>query len=292
MKKKTVAKKTIIITVFIVFLASLIFYNVDKYFGPNISLFIKILVFLSISFSIVRIIGKYVETRDIPNSQQIGTQVKISGYILSILIVFSFFKELSSTILTIGTVGGLILGLTLQPVLGNFFAGVLIMSTKFVEVGKTIRILSSSIPLTITPLPSYKFFSVENADAGYKGKIIEIDWFYSLLETDEGKIIKIPNLLLLNSAIIDYSKEISTYSLRVEFPLKLKKSWNLKKIYNEVKKILKKYNVVEGPYFNEQSDKNYVFLRMRIKSRIKNWEEEKSEILFKLLTLKEKVEKA
>lgn len=258
---------------------------------PNgISSFVNFVVFLAFSFTFFRILGKYIEKTGITKAKQIGSQVKLMGYILSIFIAFSFFKELSGVILTFGTVTGIILGLTLQPVLGNFFAGVLIMATRFIEVGKKIRILSSSIPFMLTPLPPYKYFSVENADLGYKGEIIEVDWFFSVLKTDEGKIVKVPNLLLLNSAVIDYRDEKEfTYSLRLEFPLKMKRGWNLEKVKKEIEKILKGYNVIEGPYFNEQSDKDYVFIRLKIKAKDENWEEEKSSLLIKILSLKQKV---
>ncbi|MEM5853074.1 MAG: mechanosensitive ion channel family protein [Candidatus Aenigmatarchaeota archaeon] len=258
----------------------------------QLEILINLIIFFSLSFMFFRSLGNYVQKLDIPRARQIGNQVKIVGYLITVLLSLTFFKEFSSALLAIGTVSGLVLGLTLQPVLGNFFAGVLIMFTRYIEVGKNIRILSTSIPYTILSFPAHKFFSVESSDVGYKGEIIEIDWFFSVLKTEEGKILKVPNLMLLNSAILDTSDhENFVYSLRVEFPLKMKKGWNIDKLEKKIKDILKGYDLVEGPYFNEQSDKDYVYVRMRIKSKKKSWEEEKSEVLKKLLKLKGLVEK-
>lgn len=244
-----------------------------------------------IFFIFFRKVGTYIKNMDIPRSKQISQQVKILGYVISLLIFLSFFKELTMAVLTIGTISGLILGITLQPVLGNFFAGVLITFTRYIDVGRKIRILSSSIPFGSSTFPAYKFLSVEEVDIGYKGEIVEIDWFFSTIKTEEGKIIKIPNLVLLNSAVLDYTElDKFIYSIRVEFPLKMKKGWNLERLEKEINKILKRYNVISGPYFNEQSDKNYVYIRTKIESKIKDWEREKSEVLKKLLRLKEKIE--
>ncbi|MEM5868904.1 MAG: mechanosensitive ion channel family protein [Candidatus Aenigmatarchaeota archaeon] len=261
----------------------LIFINeIEGYTIPISSFIVTILFFRSL--------GNRIKKLEIPKSKQVAQQIKIIGYLISILILLSFFKELTTAILTVGTISGIVLGLTLQPVLGNFFAGVLITFTRFIEVGKKVRILSSSIPFGSSLFPAYKFLSVEEVDVGYKGEIIDIDWFFSLLKTEEGKIVKIPNLVLLNSAVVDYSEEKFIYSIRVEFPLRMKEGWNLEKLEDEIKRIVKDYNVIEGPYFNEQSDKNYVYIRLRIKAKEGNWQREKSEVLKRLLDLKNKIE--
>jgi small-conductance mechanosensitive channel len=62
----------------------------------------------------------------------------------------------------------LVFGLALQPILSNLFAGIIILSTRYVEVGKKIKILSSQIPYGLVSPPPYKFLSVENTDLGYK----------------------------------------------------------------------------------------------------------------------------
>lgn len=257
-------------------------YEIEGYITPILAFIVSVLFFRSL--------GNRIKRLELPRSKQMAQQVKTIGYLISILILLSFFKELTTAILTVGTISGIVLGLTLQPVLGNFFAGVLITFTRFIEVGKRVRILSSSIPFGSSLFPAYKFLSVEEVDVGYKGEIIDIDWFFSLLRTDEGKIVKIPNLVLLNSAVIDYSEEKLIYSIRVEFPLKMKEGWNLNKVEEEIKKIVKDYNVIEGPYFNEQSDKSYVYIRLKVKAKEGNWQKEKSEVLKRLLELKRSIE--
>jgi len=290
-----------ILNIVLILISILVLFILPKlsiFLGLKDSIIFKILLAsltAIVGFFVSRFIGNKIEELEIEKSKQIGNSIKFAGYFITFFLVLSWFTELSlATLLTTSAFGGIIIGLALQPVLGNLFAGMIIMISKYVEVGSKVRILSTQIPYSLLGFPAYKYLSVESADTGYKGEIISLEWFFTILKTDEGKIIKIPNLVLLNSAVIDYSKseEEFVYSLRVEFPLKMKKGWNLEKLEKEINKILKDYNVVEGPYFNEQSDKDYVFVRMKIKSKNKNWEKGKSEVLKKLLLLKEKVEKA
>jgi small-conductance mechanosensitive channel len=181
-----------------------------------------------------------------------------------------------------------VLGLALQPILSNLFAGIIILSTRYIEVGKNIKILSSQIPFGLVPLPPYKFLSVENTDLGYKGSIKKVTLFYSIFQSEEGEEIKIPNAILLNSVILERDKENAIISVRVEFPLKLK--IGLEKLEDEIKRSLKGFNIVEGPYFNEQSDKEHVFITLKVESK-DNWKKTKSEVLKRLLILKEKLKK-
>jgi tRNA(Glu) U13 pseudouridine synthase TruD len=72
----------------------------------------------------------------------------------------------------------------------------------------------------------------------------------------------------LNSVILDRDKENVIISVRVEFPLKLKV--DLEKLEDKIKRSLKEFNVVEGPYFNEQSDKEHVFITLKVETK-ENW---------------------
>jgi hypothetical protein len=65
---------------------------------------------------------------------------------------------------------------------------------------------------------------------------------------------------------------------------------SLEELEEKIKKTLKGFKIVEGPYFNEQSDKEYVFITLKIEAK-ENWKQTKSEALKKLLILKEKLER-
>jgi len=225
---------------------------------------------------------------NLPYSKNFSNLLYVLAFLIAGIIILRVWNVDTSFILQSSVLLCLILGLALQPILSNLFAGIIILSTRYVEVGKRIKILSSQIPYGLVPLPAYKFLSVESTDLGYKGSIKKVTLFYSVFQSDEGEEIKIPNAILLNSVILEREKENAIVSVRVEFPLKLKIS--LDKLEDEIKKVLKDYKIIEGPYFNEQSDKEYVFIMLKVETK-KNWKETKSEVLKRLLLLKKKVEK-
>ncbi len=139
----------------------------------------------------------------------ISSLIKVVGYILAIIAAISIAGADLSGLLAGGVVTGLVLGIALQPVLSNFFAGILVMTTKMVKIGSRARILSTSIPFSPVILPAYKYFSADFVEPGFKGTIVDINFFYTRMVTDEGREIKIPNILLMNSAIADYTPEFS-----------------------------------------------------------------------------------
>ena len=181
------------------------------------------------------------------------------------------------------------LGLALQPVLENFFAGILIMTTGFVSIGDRIRILNSQIPYMPANLPPYKFFSREYIEQGLEGTVAEIDLFYSRLILENGREFRIPNSLLLKSSVVDYTSKLSKklyVSVRVEFPLD---KVDLNSLLEEVKEELKDFEIEEGPYLSEQSDKENVIVSLRIVADVDNWKKTKSEVLKRLLLLRSRI---
>jgi len=217
----------------------------------------------------------------------ISSLVRISGYIIAIVVAAGVAGVDLTGLLAGGVVAGLVLGLALQPVLGNFFAGILLMATRMIEVGGRARVVTSSVPYSPTILPAYKFFSSDYVEIGYKGTIVDMNFFYTRMVTDSGREIKIPNALLLNSAIIDYSPEFSNreiINVRVEMPLA---SIDLDSLEDIVRNTLRDFEIAGGPYINEQSDKDHVIILVRISvPENEDWRKVKSEALKRLLQLR------
>ncbi|BBG25863.1 mechanosensitive ion channel family protein [Sulfuracidifex tepidarius] len=227
------------------------------------------------------------------NSSQVSivipNVVKYVGYILVFIGVLAVFGVTSAEALAGGTFAGLILGLALQPVLENFFAGILIISTGFISIGDHVRVLNSQIPYVPANLPPYKFFSREYIEQGLEGTVVEIDLFYSRLLLENGRELRIPNSLLLKSSVIDYTSKLSKniyVSLRVEFPLD---KVDLSTLEEQVKDSLKEFEIEEGPYLSEQSDKDNVIVSLRIVADVNSWKRTKSDALRELLYLRSKM---
>ena len=106
--------------------------------------------------------------------------------LLIITIAVNLGAEMSTVVAVIvafiGTVG-LAIGLALQGSLSNFAGGVLILFLKPFKIGDYIE---------------------EHAD-GYEGFVEKIEIFYTTLKTRDNKAIVIPNGLLSNNSITNYS---------------------------------------------------------------------------------------
>lgn len=282
-----------IILVFVVGIISIVLLDLYLKDFPYKNYLYAAIIFIFGSL-IAEITAKKIKREKIHQAEYFSSLSRIVIYLIIILVVVSYLGISGGNFLVAGgAFSGLIIGLAIQPVLANFFAGIIIILTKFVEIGDRIKILSAQIPFSITVLPPYKFFSVDNLDVGYDGKIVEIGLFFSKLITTDRKEIKIPNSILLSSAIMDYKSEEVDFqrivSLRVEFPLEMKKSYNLDILEKEILKSLKEFKIIEGPYFSEQSDKDHVLVMLKIDPEKRDWKLVKSMALKNLLKLRQKI---
>lgn len=177
-----------------------------------------------------------------------------------------------------GTILGLVLGLAAQHTLGNLFAGILIISTKILRPGDKISILSTSVPTFVLAFPPYKFYSYDYY-LPYKGYVKEVGLFFSRIVTEDGLVLKVPNLAFLSGAIVNLTESKSEYlkiRVRVEIPIFAE----IEKIIEKIKEELIKYTssrfIVENIYITEinwpAADKaNYVVI---VECKVKGFDEE------------------
>jgi small-conductance mechanosensitive channel len=221
---------------------------------------------------------------------QISSLIKVTGYIFAALAIIGIAGADLSGFLAGGIVTGLVLGIALQPILSNFFAGILIMATRMIEVGNRARLVTSGIPFSPAILPAYKYFSADFIEPGFKGTIIDINFFYTRMVTDEGREIKIPNIIFMNSAVVDYSPEFSkreVVNLRVEMPIG---NTDLESLEERIREALRGFQIEAGPFFNEQSDKEHVIILVKLAVPVgEDWRKVKSEALKRLLMLRKRI---
>jgi len=244
----------------------------------------------------VNIVGNavvlYLRERVREKAYAVGNLIKIVGILAVVLFAISVSRIGAELALLGGTVTGLVLGLALQPILGNLFAGIIILVTRFVEIGDAVRVVTTQMPYHVAFLPPYKYFSPDYVVPGYRGRVAEIGLFYTTLILDTGYELKVPNMILLNSGVVDYTPKWSERQLifiRLELPLSVIELENLEE---EVRKVLEGLNVVAVDY-TEQSDKDFVVVRVKLEIPPgENWRAVKSEALRRLLRYRnEKIEK-
>jgi small-conductance mechanosensitive channel len=248
---------------------------------------VKSLIIVVAGIIAINIVGNaiimYLRDRVKERAYAVGNVVKVIGILAVLLFAISISRLGAELALLGGTVTGLVLGLALQPVLGNLFAGIIILTTRFVEVGDTVRIVASQIPYHIASLPAYKYFSPDYVAPGYKGRVVEIGLIYTTLILDTGYELRVPNMVLLSSGVVDYTpkwSEKQVVLVRLELPLSV---IDLDKLEEEIRKALEGLNVVAVDY-TEQSDKDFVIVRVKLEIPPgENWRAVKSEALKRLL---------
>jgi small-conductance mechanosensitive channel len=215
--------------------------------------------------------------------------VKYIGYIVIFAFAISALGVTSGEAIVGGAFAGIVVGLALQPILQNFFAGLLIIGTGYIAIGDHVRIMSTRITYTPALFPPYKFFSRDFLEQGIEGHVVEIDLFFSRILMDNGREIRVPNSILLESSVIDYTSKLGKdfiVNIRVEFPLN---KLDLERIEEQIIETLRGFEIVDGPYIHEQSDKEHVIITLKVKSDVDHWKKVKSEVLKRLLMLRKKI---
>jgi len=112
----------------------------------------------------------------------LGLLIQIFGYFIVVLTVLGLLSVNVSGLLLGGAITGVVVGIAAQQTLANFFAGLVIISVRPLEVGE--RVVLRSGPL----------------GGEYEGVVTDMGMFYVDMVTDNGPV-KLPNAGVLASAI-------------------------------------------------------------------------------------------
>ena len=207
--------------------------------------------------------------------------VAVLGYMIAVAAAASYISFSASALLASATFGGLVLGLALQPTLGSFFAGILILVAGQVRPGTEVRVLTWHIPFQSAASPGYKYFSPDQIYPGYMGKVLQVGLFFTTLETEEGQTMKLPNsVLATDAAVIRYTNRDYFFNVRYEFPARYDPYVVLKRVAEETKD----FPVLKA-YVNEQSDKEYYIVKLVLNAKQEDHAAMKSLVLSRLIRL-------
>src|SRR4051812_37095048 len=108
--------------------------------------------------------------------------VLLGGYLIAVLAVCDLLGVQLRQVLVGGAITGIVVGLAAQPVLGNLFAGLVLLFARPYVPGQRVRVMSGALngPLI--------------------GVIVSAGLLYTVLETADGPL-NIPNSSLLSSAV-------------------------------------------------------------------------------------------
>ncbi|AAT43098.1 mechanosensitive ion channel family protein [Picrophilus oshimae] len=142
-------------------------------------------------------------TRNLAGQSTAGTMnftIKLIGYIITAVIFFSILKIDIGAALAAGGFAGLVLGLASQDVLSNIFGGIAVVGSRPFRVGDRITVSTWQYGLDAPAYPP-KFYSNDFLIPGYTGVVTNISLMYTSMLTDDNVPLKIPNSIMIQSAI-------------------------------------------------------------------------------------------
>ncbi|MEM3090670.1 MAG: mechanosensitive ion channel family protein [Candidatus Bathyarchaeia archaeon] len=179
--------------------------------------------------------------------------ILVVGYVVIGLMILAVFEVTGITAVAGATVSGLIIGLGLQPILANLFAGLIILGTGFLRPGTEVKI-SGGLPLSTVAFPAYKMFSRDEFMPTLRGVVMEVGLLHTKILSDSGEMVKIPNnLAFSNSVVMEEREEPKTVRVRYEFPVEYDPDNVLANLQKALSKNFQDFRI----YVEEQSDKNY-----------------------------------
>jgi small-conductance mechanosensitive channel len=108
--------------------------------------------------------------------------VLLAGYLIAVLAVCDLLGVQLRQVLVGGAITGIVVGLAAQPVLGNLFAGLVLLFARPYVPGQQVRVLSGAI------------------NGPHTGVVVSAGLLYTILETKDGPL-NIPNSALLAAAV-------------------------------------------------------------------------------------------
>lgn len=198
------------------------FSKIPTQYSNNLSKIIHIIIIISITFVAGNLAGKVFnqslrETSvPIPNTGLLQAIIKISIYIVGILIALNYLGISITPIITALGVGGLAVALALKDTLANLFSGVHILVEKAIKVGDYIRM-----------------------DNGIEGFVEDITWRTTRIKTIQNNFVIVPNEKLVQSIVTNF--DLNDRKLAV--PIKISVSYEsdidkVEKVLLEVAKSL------------------------------------------------------
>jgi len=131
---------------------------------------------------VIRTISKrlYGLIADTSESQVRSTRgmIVIAGYLAMVAIAISIMAADRTATVVIRAVSGIILGVSIQSLIGNAIAGMVLAITRPFRIGDIITVF------------------------GNTGKVYDIGLLYTTMTAEEGMIVLVPNTSLLTTAIV------------------------------------------------------------------------------------------
>ena len=143
--------------------------------------------------------------------------VSFAAYILLAVVVIGEVGVGGVDLLAAGGFLGIILGLASQTVLSNLVAGVVLLFVRPMAPQDRVTVTTWQYGLLAPAYPP-KFYSQDFLIPGFTGEVVRVGLMYSDLHLDDGTLIKIPNNVLIQAAVVVHPVEGRWVRVKYEVP--------------------------------------------------------------------------
>lgn len=174
-------------------------------YRPEWTFYVKAAIFAIAALVAIWIVGRAIRTYAIPRtSPSVGSTLQlvfnIVAYTALIFGIFSFLGvNLSSALIGAGFLG-IVLGLAAQTVLGNVIAAMAMHAARPFVVGDRITFVFSTYGL------QWQTYPHEALPSGYTGTVREMTLIYTVVESDDGIPMQIPNGQMIQALVLNLSR--------------------------------------------------------------------------------------
>lgn len=205
----------------------------------NLLTVVHVLIAAVLGTTALLLIGRLIEratrrSMDLRRASLVLSLYRLAAYTTLALVLLAVAGVNGLALLAGGTFAGLVLGLASQTVLSNLIAGVALLLTRPLQPGDRVTIVTWQYGLLAPAYPP-KFYSQDTLVPGYTGTVISLSLVYSLLRMDEGSMFKVPNSILIQSAIISYDLPERWVRAKYELPVRADPELALKQIAEAVR---------------------------------------------------------
>lgn len=132
----------------------------------------------------------------LPSLSLITNLTRTTIYVLGLLAILRAFGVAVTPLITALGVGGLAVALALQDTLSNLFAGIYIVLSKNIDPGDYVKL-----------------------ESGQEGKVRDISWRATTLETISNTLIIVPNTKFAASILTNFDRPAKAMYLLIELPI-------------------------------------------------------------------------
>jgi small-conductance mechanosensitive channel len=160
---------------------------------------------------------------------------RLLAYLVLAFVVLAALGVNGTALLAGGTFAGLVIGLAAQTALGNIFAGILLLGARPFREGDRITLATWQFGF-LGPAYPPKFYNDDLLILGFTGVVHSIGLSYSVLKKDDGVIVRLPNSIVIQGAVLSHEVTERWVRTKYEIPPQLDPKTILPVVLDRVRK--------------------------------------------------------